>query len=106
MKSVFSHIQLERMDNGAPRIRYSSGGTIYDELFVSGKLISRYWSVNGQIVPEMHLGRDDSALNSDKFPMQAFHLGIDGEELSGGWKWVSAGRGNDTTGLRDESGTA
>ena len=99
-------IRFTLTDNGVPGVRYCSGRTIFDEVLLKGQLVCRYWSANGQIVPEMHLGLDDLAANAAGFPMQSFRLCMDGEELSGGWQWISAGPGDDGTGLRDESGTA
>jgi hypothetical protein len=54
--------------------------------------------------PETHLPRREfEPLDA---PLDAFRLGIEGEDLVGGWKWVGAREQKDESGLRDEGGTA
>ncbi|MBS1850911.1 MAG: alpha-galactosidase [Acidobacteria bacterium] len=74
----------------APGVRYSSGLTIYDEEFRNGRLLSRYWGSNGQIVPDAHLQGENDVM--DTLPVDTFRLEIEGQELSGTWKWIGASK--------------
>ncbi len=66
----------------------SSGLTVCDEELRNGHWVSRYWDSSGQIVPEFHL--EDERQQMDTLPVDAFKLEIEGQELSGTWKWVGA----------------
>ena len=85
MNSYFCEI---RYRNGeVPGARYISGGTVYDEAFTEGRLVTRYWNPNGQVWPEMHYqGRSWPRAE----PADAFRLSINGRDLSGGYAWDSA----------------
>jgi alpha-galactosidase len=71
-----------------PGVRLSSGLIVCDEEFRNGRLLSRYWGSNGQIVPDAHLANERSVM--DMLPVDAFKLEIEGQELSGTWKWIRA----------------
>ena len=67
-----------------PGACYSSGYTVFDEALQNGRLVCRYWNVNAQIWPEMHLHRD--CCKPDQ-PADTFRLAINGHDLSGGFTW-------------------
>jgi len=106
MADLGRHVSFKQTQEGTPGVRYGSGRLVYDEQLVDGRWVGRYWSANGQLVPEMHLTKEKTAEDARSFPMQSFRLGIGGVDLTEGWTWLSAGPGVDTTGLRDESGSA
>ena len=87
-------------------VRYVSSRTVYDEAFVDGMLVGRYWSPHGQIWPETHLPLDKLRVAMSQAPLAAFRLGIEGMELDGGWQWVDAHEEEDQSGLRSQDGTA
>jgi len=70
-----------------PGVRCMSGHIMLDEAFLNGRLCTRYWNANGQIWPEMHF--ESRRWNADQ-PADAFRLGINGQDLSGGFAWESA----------------
>ena len=67
--------------------RYLSGRTTFDEQFIDGRLVTRYWSPSGQIWPEMHLA--NLHYRPDQ-PADTFTLSINGQRLEGGYEWVGA----------------
>jgi len=71
-----------------PGVRLSSGLTIYDEELRNGRLLTRYWGSNGQIVPDAYL--DGDRWQIDMLPADTFKLEIEKQELSGTWKWIGA----------------
>ena len=71
-----------------PGVRFSSGLTICDEELRNGRWLSRYWGSTGQIIPEFQLANESKAL--DMLPADAFKLEIEGQDLSGTWKWIRA----------------
>jgi hypothetical protein len=71
-----------------PGVRLSSGLTICDEELRNGRFVSRYWGSNGQIVPDAHLNGEREVM--DTLPADAFKLEMEGQELSGTWKWIAA----------------
>jgi alpha-galactosidase len=71
-----------------PGVRFVSGLTICDEELRNGRWVNRYWGSNGQIVPDIHLEGERQRM--DAFPIDAFKLEIEGQELSGTWKWIGA----------------
>lgn len=66
---------------------YVSGSTVYDEAFRDGRLLSRYWNPNGQILPEMHLERQQWRVDQ---PADSFQLSINKRDLAGGYSVVAA----------------
>ncbi|MCU0521910.1 MAG: hypothetical protein MUF84_14620, partial [Anaerolineae bacterium] len=70
-----------------PGVRYVSDRLVYDELFTSGRLLTRYWSSDGQVWPEMHYG--GLRWKPDQ-PADVFRLSVNGLDLSGGYAWESA----------------
>jgi alpha-galactosidase len=71
-----------------PGVRFSSGLTVCDEELRNGRWVNRYWGSNGQIVPDIHLEGEREQI--DALPIDAFKLEIEGQELSGTWKWIGA----------------
>lgn len=69
-------------------VRMSSGLTICEVELRNGRLLSRYWGSNGQIVPDAYLDGDRWMM--DMLPVDTFKLEIEGQELSGTWKWIRA----------------
>ena len=67
-------------------VRMSSGLTICEVELRNGRLVSRYWGSNGQIVPDAYLDGDRWMM--DMLPVDTFKLEIEGQELSGTWKWI------------------
>ncbi len=79
--------RIDWRSTSVPGARYLSGSTVYDEALVAGRWVTRYWNVNGQIWPEMHLaGRQWTA---DQ-PADAFDLAVNGQSLGGAWVWEGA----------------
>ncbi|MCL2741078.1 MAG: alpha-galactosidase [Oscillospiraceae bacterium] len=69
--------------------RYVSGRQVLDEGLIGGRLICRYRGCAGQVVPEMHLGAGHLGWVADHLgEAQAFVLGIDGSDVSGGWEFA------------------
>jgi alpha-galactosidase len=71
-----------------PGVRFSSGLTVCDEELRHGRWVSRYWESSGQIVADIQI--DAERQQMDALPVDAFKLEIEGQELSGTWKWVGA----------------
>ena len=92
----FSQIHFQTQD--PPRMRYTSGLTIYDEALLGGRLIGRYWAGTGFVEPEVSLQWVPRAahtpLDIAGLDMAAFQLELDGQSLHFGWEMV---------GMREES---
>jgi hypothetical protein len=91
-------------NDGFPSMRYVSGKIIYDEAFLDGRLLSRYWTDTGQIVPELYLTADSLRRQSGEFNMEAFELKVNGKKLDN-FEYVLSGEKQfapeaDPTGLR------
>ncbi|MGC2171446.1 MAG: alpha-galactosidase, partial [Candidatus Sulfotelmatobacter sp.] len=71
-----------------PGVRFSSGLTVCDEELRNGRWVNRYWTSSGQIVPDIQL--DAEGPEMDTLPVDAFKLEIEGQKLSGTWKWIGA----------------
>ncbi len=71
-----------------PRVRFTSGLMVCDEELYAGRWVNRYWTATGQIKPEVHLEGQSEARAG--LPIDAFQLGIEGQNLAGSWKWVDA----------------
>ena len=69
-----------------PGVRFSSGLTVCDEELRNGRWASRYWESSGQIVADIQI--DAERQRMDSLPVDAFKLEIEGQELSGTWKWI------------------
>ena len=69
-----------------PGVRFSSGSTVCDEELRNGRWVSRYWESTGQIVADIQM--DGERQQMDALPVDAFKLEIEGQELSGTWKWI------------------
>ena len=80
-----------------PGVRYASGLTVCDEELRQGRWVGRYWGSSGQIIPEVHL--EGSRRSQDMMPVDAFRLQMEGQDLSGTWKWVGATKGEVAKGL-------
>jgi len=73
-----------------PGVRFSSGPTVCDEELRNGRWVSRYWESTGQIVADIQI--DAERQEMDTLPVDAFKLEIEGQELSGTWKWIGASK--------------
>ncbi|MGA2355880.1 MAG: hypothetical protein ABSG02_15395, partial [Terriglobales bacterium] len=71
-----------------PGVRFNSGLTVCDEELRKGRWVSRYWNSSGQIVADIQI--DAERQQMDTLPVDAFKLEIEGQELSGTWKWIGA----------------
>jgi len=69
-----------------PGVRFSSGLTVCDEELRNGRWVSRYWESSGQIVADIQI--DAERQQMDTLPTDAFKLEMEGQELSGTWKWI------------------
>jgi alpha-galactosidase len=78
-------------------VRFASGPVVLDEAFQHGRLVTRYWSTAGQVVPEMYA--EKVAWAHDE-PADGFRVAVDGRDLAGGWAWTSAAEELDASGLR------
>ncbi|MBI4585310.1 MAG: alpha-galactosidase [Planctomycetes bacterium] len=61
-----------------PGIRFTSDQAIYVESFLGDRWVGRFWSADGRI-----------NVSYESWAEDAFQLGINNEQLSTGWKWVS-----------------
>ncbi len=71
-----------------PGVRFSSGLTVCDEELRNGRWVSRYWDSSGQIIADIQI--DAERQQMDTLPVDAFKLEVEGQELSGTWKWMGA----------------
>ena len=71
----------------APGVRFSSGFMVCDEELYQGRWVNRYWTSTGQIKPDFHL--EGQSAKRSGLPVDSFQLGIEGQELSGSWKWIN-----------------
>ena len=80
-----------------PGVRFSSGLTVCDEELRNGHWVSRYWESSGQIVADIQLEGERQQM--DILPVDAFKLAMEGQELSGTWKWIGASQLTNPNGL-------
>ena len=71
-----------------PGIRFPSGLTVCDETLWMGRWITRYWLSTGMIAPGHNLG--SQAEEREGLLIDGFQLALEGQELSGTWRWVKA----------------
>lgn len=71
-----------------PGVRFSSGLTTCDEELRNGRWVSRYWDSSGQIIADIQIEAERQQM--DTHPIDAFKLEMEGQELSGTWKWIGA----------------
>ena len=71
-----------------PGIRLTSGLTVCDEELRNGRWVSRYWDSTGQIIADIQIEGERQQM--DRLPVDAFKLEIEGQDLSGSWKWIGA----------------
>ena len=86
MDPVYSSIRFRSAPR--PGVRYVSGKVVFDEMFAEGRLVTRYWNSNGQVLPEMYF--EKLTWEKDQ-PTGTFQLGINGQDLAGGYTWETAG---------------
>ncbi|MBN1555321.1 MAG: alpha-galactosidase [Phycisphaerae bacterium] len=89
-------IRVTKADN--PSVRYSSGRLMLDEIFADGRLVTRYWNPHGQVWPEMHYPRKNP-WQADE-PGDVFQLGVNRQNLAGGYTWESCEITRDTSSYR------
>ncbi|MBA3947325.1 MAG: alpha-galactosidase [Herpetosiphonaceae bacterium] len=86
-----------------PHLRYTSGLFVYDEVFVAGRLLGRWWASDGGIRPEMHYRWSKwFSDTAPHLPAEAFRLGINGETLDHDWQWLAATEEADSSGFRGD----
>lgn len=73
-----------------PGVRFTSGLMVCDEELRNGRWLSRYWDSSGQIIADIQI--DAERQRMDTLPVDAFKLEIEGQELSGTWKWIGANK--------------
>src|SRR5579862_5737190 len=73
-----------------PGIRFNSGLTVCDEELRNGRWVSRYWDSSGQVIADIQI--DAERQQMDLLPVDAFKLEIEGQDLSGTWKWIGANK--------------
>ena len=88
-----------------PGVRFTSGLTVCDEELRNGRWVSRYWDSSGQIVADIQI--DAERQQMDTLPIDAFKLEMEGQELSGTWKWIGTDkvRGPQSRGIAGHGGT-
>jgi alpha-galactosidase len=69
-----------------PGVRFTSGLTVCDEELRNGRWVSRHWESSGQVVADIQI--DAERQQMDTLPIDAFKLEMEGQELSGTWKWI------------------
>ena len=72
-----------------PSVRLVSDTTVHEEALEHGRLIGLYWSASGQVQRE-NTTTGLPGFSSLEFPLQAFDLEIDGQDLRNNWEHVSA----------------
>ena len=90
---------------GSPKVRHTSGLTIYDEALRGGRWVGRYWAAAGFVEPERLLGWVEGAsflpTETAGLDLAAFDLEVDGQSLHFGWEWVKGREeGAEVTGNR------
>lgn len=79
-------------------IRFASGLTVYDEALYRDRYLARYWSVNGQLLPESQLAEGAFFERAERFPLDSFLLSINGQQLTR-FSLLSQGEAPDETTL-------
>jgi len=69
-------------------LRFSSRLPIADEALWKGRWVNRYWLSSGMILPEFQMASQAERLEG--LPIDSFQLAIEGQDLSGSWRWVKA----------------
>jgi alpha-galactosidase len=76
---------------------FFGGGVIRDERFIEGRLHTAYWSSHGQVWPDRYMGNTGKG-----HPVDSFCLAINGQDLSGGYRWENAVVTPDESGCRTD----
>jgi alpha-galactosidase len=71
-----------------PGVRFTSGLMVCDEELYNGRWVNRYWTSTGQIKPDFHL--EHQSAQRSGLPIDSFDLDIEGQSLTGTWKWIKA----------------
>jgi len=61
---------------------------VCDEELYNGRWVNRYWTSTGQIKADFHMEGQSQARTG--LPIDAFQLGIEGQDLAGSWRWLRA----------------
>ena len=69
--------------------RYVSENAVYEEALEHGRWIGLYWSASGQVQRE-NVTTGLPGLISLEFPLHAFDMEIDGQDLRNRWELVSS----------------
>ena len=84
-----------------PTARYVSATTVCEEALQHGRWIGLYWSAGGQVQRE-NITAALPGMNPSEFPLHAFDLEIDGQDLRNRWEWVGASeRSGERPGTRE-----
>jgi alpha-galactosidase len=85
-----------------PHFRFTSGLFIYDEVFVGGRLINRYWASGGGVLPDMHYRWSKWYTSiAPTLPAESFSLAIEGHVVSS-WQWLGAEESPDPSAFRGD----
>ena len=104
------HLDVTTMSDPLPGVRYTSGLIVYDEVLLDGRLISRYWTPDGQIRPERQLPVERLQKEMVAGDLSTFRLAVEdcppaeAADLSAGWTWQGVEEREDESGLRPSTG--
>jgi alpha-galactosidase len=102
--SLYSALLFDKVpETDIPHVRYTSGLFVYDEVFLGGRLLNRYWSSTGSIYPDMHFRWSRWYTDiAPLLPADAFTLALEGQTLWGDWSWLGVEETPDPSGFRGE----
>jgi alpha-galactosidase len=100
--ALYSAVLIDNVpETDIPHVRYTSGLFLYDEIFLGGRLMNRWWSSTGGIRPDMHYRFADwYKQTAPLLPADAFVLELEGQVLREDWRWLGAEETPDPSGFR------
>ncbi|MBN1350374.1 alpha-galactosidase [candidate division KSB1 bacterium] len=72
-----------------PAAQFVSGSCVHEECLQQSRWISLYWFASGQVQRET-ISDTLPGMNPSEFPLHAFDLELDGQDLRNRWEFVSA----------------
>ena len=101
---LFSAVAMDNVPElDIPHIRHTSGLFVYDEVFLQGRLVSRYWSSTGSIRPDMYYRQSKWYTDvAGLVPCDSFSLALEGQTLNGDWRWLGVSETPDPSGFRGD----